>query len=63
MLLQESVSGQGASLTNLAAAGETAPVGAASIQPSQYSDNTQVCQQLHTAVHLLLCDLAMHAAL
>ncbi|KAL0046804.1 hypothetical protein WJX82_010406 [Trebouxia sp. C0006] len=42
---QESVSGQRASLTNLAAAGETAPVGAASIQPSQYSDNTQGEQQ------------------
>jgi len=54
--LQESVSGQGASLTNLAAAGEAAPVGAATIQPSQYTDNAQVCQQLvgfDLIVHLL----------
>lgn len=51
VLLQESGSGQGASLTNPAAA----PVGAA-IQPSQYTDNTQVCQQLaglYIPVHLL----------
>jgi len=55
--LQESVSGQGVSLTNPAAAGEAAPVGA-TIQPSQYTDNTQVCQQLvgfdlNLTVHLL----------
>ena len=45
MPFQEPVSGQGASLTNPAAAGEAVPVGA-SVQPSQYSDKTQVCQQL-----------------
>ncbi|KAL0031005.1 hypothetical protein WJX79_008295 [Trebouxia sp. C0005] len=42
---QESVSGQGAGLTNPAAAGEAVPVGAATIQSSQYTDNTQGEQQ------------------
>lgn len=56
MRLQESVSGQGAGLTNPAAAGEAVPVGAATIQSSQYTDNTQVCQPLvgsDLVVHLL----------
>ncbi len=64
VLLQESVSGQGPSLTNPAAAGETVPVGAAALQPSQYTDNAQVCQQLvgfDFAVHLLHFTAFMHA--
>lgn len=64
VLLQESVSGQGPSLTNPAAAGETVPVGAAALQPSQYTDNAQVCQQLvgfDFAVYLLHFAALMHA--
>ncbi|DBA80727.1 hypothetical protein WJX77_005653 [Trebouxia sp. C0004] len=42
---QESVSGQGASLTIPAAAGEAVPVGAATLQPSQYTEIAQGEQQ------------------